>query len=84
MVGGNLIEIAEVTAPDGKPALRLWVVDRHHNDELAVLARPVDAQPIPELGEEIWWQSGRIYFRNDTHTLEKVSNSYDPTKVVAA
>ena len=81
MVGGRIIEIRPMQivagAYPGKPTdvVRLWV----HNDpddECAVFAEPADI--MPRLGEEIWWQSGRIYFDQDRRSLRKVGYSFNP------
>lgn len=75
MVGGRLIEIAHLTGSN--PAVyRLWCVDG--NDECAVRVHVHPEDTLPELGQEVWWQSGKVYFNKDRNTLPKVGNSYDP------
>jgi hypothetical protein len=58
--------------------VRLWVRDIRcdRDDECAVYAEP--AEIMPKLGEEIWWQSGRIMFDNDKRSLRKIAYSFDP------
>ena len=80
MVGGRLIQIA-MLSPAAANFWRLWCVNG--TDELAVNVRLRDGDPLPELGDEIWWQSGRVYFDSDNRSLEKVGNSYDPRKVAS-
>ena len=76
MVGGWIIEIAEV-----KPGeTRLWCVDRQ-GDECAVHVDTAPAMPL--LGDEIWWQSGKVYWDRDRRTLSKIGSSYDPRRVAA-
>lgn len=81
MVGGRIIEIQPMRIIAGPypgkltDVVRLWV----HNDpddELAVYAEPAEIMPV--LGDEIWWQSGRIYFDKDRRSLRKVGYSFDP------
>lgn len=71
MVGGKVIEIT---------GNRIWVVgigpDEPH--ELAVFYENDLNCKLPVLGEEIWWQSGRIYFAKDRLSLRKVGYSHDP------
>ncbi|WP_306127948.1 hypothetical protein [Roseovarius sp. MMSF_3350] len=72
MVGGRVIEIAKVA--EGK--WRIWCVNG--SDECAVFVEPDDAVGMPELGEEIWWQCGKVYFDGDQKQLRKIANSHDP------
>lgn len=79
MIGGRIIENAIITLTDEGKAYtrrRLWCVDR--GDEFAVYVEdtPEAASLVP--GETCWWQSGRIYARNDTLDLKKVGFSFDP------
>lgn len=73
MVGGWLIQIKE-TRPG---VTQLWCADRN-GDELAVDVETASAMPL--LGDEVWWQSGWVYWDRDRRKLRKISNSYDPTK----
>jgi hypothetical protein len=89
MVGGKIIEIETQRLPSGMDVLRLWVLDTP-SDECAVHVDPskafdtpgakprYGAPGLPALGENIWWQSGRVYFDNDRRYLVKVGNSFDP------
>ena len=69
MVGGWIIQIAD-TAPG---VTELWCVDRD-GAETAVRVRTEPAMPL--LGDEVWWQSGKVYWDNDRRVLAKVGNSY--------
>lgn len=72
-VGGRLIEILPVRLDDGTEAVRLWAVDRN-GDETCVHAEP--QATMPKLGDEVWWQAGRIMFDGDRQTLRKIGNSF--------
>lgn len=72
MVGGWVIEAA--TQPND--LIRLWCVNG--SDELAVLVEDDRQNGLPELGSEIWWQAGRVYFDGDRKSLRKIANSHDP------
>lgn len=71
MVGGKIIENAII---DGKR--RLWCVDKY--DECAVYVEDTPEAASLQPGETCWWQSGRIYARNDTLDLRKLGFSFDP------
>jgi len=73
MVGGRIIEKSHW--PNFK--VKLWCVDSN-DDECAVMVE--EAPLMPELGQEIWWQSGKVYFNNDKNWLIKVGNSFDPSR----
>jgi hypothetical protein len=81
-VGGKIIEMRPmtITAGDypGKPTkvVRLWCMDPRNGDEVAVYAEP--AEIMPKLGDEVWWQSGRIYFDGDRRSLRKIAFSFTP------
>ncbi len=74
-VGGTIIEKRPCAVTDHGKAVQYWVVDRQ-GDETAVRAKPADIEP--QVGDEIWWQSGRIYFDGDRQSLEKIANSFTP------
>jgi len=82
VVGGKIIEMRPMTimAGDypGKPTyvIRLWCVSTKNADEAAVYARLEDV--MPQVGDEIWWQAGHIYFDGDKRSLRKVAYSFDP------
>lgn len=80
-VGGKLVSNERYWLPiEGKhpkAVMRLWCIDRH-GDEVAVYAEP-KAECLA-IGEEIWWQAGLIYARNDTLKLHKIGYSFDPTR----
>lgn len=74
MVGGFIISIEEI-----RPGVtQLWCVEAQNGsqDECAVDVKTEAAMPL--VGDEIWWQSGKVYWDRDRRTLEKVGNSYDP------
>ncbi len=78
-VGGRLIEILPMRAEDGDEVVRLWVVDRPRSscgvgDETCVYVEPQAA--MPSLGEEVWWQCGKVYFDNDRRHLKKLGASF--------
>ncbi len=80
-VGGQIVSNERYWMPiEGqhpKATMRLWVIDRHGN-ECAVYAEP--AAECLAIGEEIWWQSGKIYARDDKLTFHKIGYSFDPTR----
>ncbi|APX88627.1 hypothetical protein BV394_01865 [Brevirhabdus pacifica] len=76
MVGGKIIEIMPIgKTPEGRSVSRLWCVDRS-GDECAVHVE--DAPAMPLLGDEVWWQAGKVYWDHDRRELRKVGYSYDP------
>jgi hypothetical protein len=81
MVGGRIIEIRPMTIKAGNfpgkltEVVRLWV-HNEPNDECAVYAKI--AEIMPSLGDEIWWQCGKIYFDKDRCSLIKVGYSFNP------
>ena len=72
VVGGKIIEMRPMTTY----VIRLWCVSTKNADETAVYARLEDV--MPQVGDEIWWQAGRIYFDGDKRSLRKVAYSFDP------
>jgi hypothetical protein len=73
-VGGHLIDITHMRLPQsGRDVVRLWVVDSYLA-EVCVYAEPQES--MPALGDEIWWQSGRIMFDGDRQTMCKVGYSF--------
>lgn len=75
MVGGRVIEINHVHR-GGRVLVRLWVIDPKSVDELCVYAEP--AEVMPKVGDEVWWQAGKIYFDRDRRHLRKVAYSFRP------
>lgn len=73
-VGGRIIESRAVTLDD-VTLVRLWVCDRN-GDEVAVFAE--QSSDMPKLGDEIWWQSGKIMFDNDRKFVRKIGYSFNP------
>ena len=90
MVGGKVIEAKPMTimAGDspGKPTevIRLWCVETNRDDrtpdECAVYAEAYKDGQGPKVGENIWWQGGRIYFDDDKRDVRKVGFSFDPRR----
>lgn len=76
MVGGKIIEIMPISVTqDGNAVSRLWCVDSY-GDECAVHVE--DAPAMPLVGDEVWWQAGKVYWDKDRRELRKVGYSYDP------
>lgn len=76
MVGGWIIEIVQ---SDIEGETQITCVDRN-GDECAVIVETVPAMPL--VGDEIWWQSGKVYWDRDRRQLRKIGSSFDPTRVV--
>lgn len=78
-VGGRIISNERMALPiEGqhpKFVRRLWCLDRH-GTEVAVYAEP-RAESL-QAGEEIWWQSGIIYARDDKVKFHKIGYSFQP------
>ncbi len=75
MVGGWIIEIVP---GDIEGEMQITCVDRQ-GDECAVIVEKAAAMPL--CGDEIWWQSGWVYWDRDRRKLRKIGNSFDPTRV---
>jgi len=75
-VGGRVIEIKPMTFEDGTKVVRLWCVDG--TDETAVYCELFEGNEGPRIGENIWWQSGKIMFDGDRRTINKIGFSFDP------
>lgn len=75
-VGGKIIEIATVRLPEVGDAVRLWCFDAACGEEVAVHVAPFSEGPV--VGDEVWWQSGRVLFDGDRRWLTKIGNSFDP------
>jgi hypothetical protein len=78
-VGGRLIEIQPMTVRTDfdaqREVVRLWCVDRA-GTEACVYVEPAEA--MPKLGEEVWWQGGKVMFDGDKRYLVKVGGSFSP------
>jgi len=72
MVGGWIIDIWR-----GRGKVRLWCVDRH-GDECCVYVELFEEHLGPDIGEEIWWQSGKVFFNGDHNHLRKIGFSFRP------
>lgn len=91
MVGGTIIEAKLMKAHgSGRDVLRLWCVDQRNGDECAVYAEPYIGQNVnlPEVGDEIWWQGGTIYWSDRERTfvdspIPKIGFSFDPRETSA-
>jgi len=69
MVGGWIIQIAQM-----KPGVsELWCVDIHGTETAVRVKTEAD---MPSVGDEVWWQSGRVFFDKDRKSLTKVGCSY--------
>ena len=76
MIGGRIIQI------EAGPPVKLWVYSPEEG-ELCVHAEDDRGVGMPGLGEEIWWQSGRIMFggpdpKHEEVSLRKIGYSHDP------
>ena len=82
-VGGHIIEIQPMVITAGShpgvptPVKRLWCMDRS-GDETCVYAEDYGAGDGPVVGDEVWWQAGRIFFDQDRRTVRKVGYSFSP------
>ena len=80
-VGGRIIEIRPFTQTDvddpkwRREVIRIWVVARN-GDEAIVYAEP--ASVLPKLGDDIWWQSKKIFFNYNNNFLKKIGYSHTP------
>lgn len=72
MTGGFIIEVVE-TETSGKPAKRLWCVDRDGNESLVFAERYHPAYG-PGIGDAVWWRGGWIYCGD--YRIPKVGVSY--------
>jgi len=74
MVGGKILsKTAKSTT-----VMQLWCIEAQNQsiDECAVDV--LIEKDMPMIGDEIWWQSGKVYWDKDRKSLTKVGNSYDP------
>ena len=58
-----------------RDVVRLWCCDRN-GDETCVYVEPFDLAKGPQLGDEVWWQSGKVFFDQDRQHLTKVGFSF--------
>jgi hypothetical protein len=72
MVGGWIIDIWR-----GKEKVRLWCADRH-GDECCVYVEPFEEHLGPDIGEEIWWQCGKVFYNDDHSFVRKIGYSFKP------
>lgn len=78
MIGGRAIEIDR----DRKGDVRLWVYQPGEG-EACVHAEDDMGAGLPSLGQEVWWQAGRIYFggpdpKHGEVSLRKIGYSHAP------
>lgn len=79
-VGGSIIEIIPYTLRDDRGAridvdcVRIWVIDSFTRDEMVVYAER--GPHMPCMGQEVWWQNGKIFFDNDKRFLKKIGPSH--------
>lgn len=73
-VGGRIVEIRNISATEAA----IWVLDTNGqvSDETCVHVEIAPAMPLP--GDNIWWQSGGVYWDSDRRTLKKIGYSHDP------
>lgn len=74
-VGGRIVEIRTISATEAA----IWVLDddgKGVTDETCVHVEI--GTEMPPLGENIWWQSGLVYWDRDRRTLKKIGYSHDP------
>ena len=79
-VGGRIVEIRNVSATEAA----IWVLDTdgvHVGDETCIHVEI--AQDMPVLGDNIWWQSGLVYWDNDRRTMNKIGYSHRPQSCAA-
>lgn len=81
MIGGRIIENIRHTLEDGRAVRRLWLMDSN-GDECCVYAE-TSASEL-SCGEQVWWQAGNIYARNDTMTFAKIGYSFGVRDLAAA
>ena len=74
-VGGKIFD-KRLSIAVGYGRVREYCVIDRNGDETAV--RALIAHEEPEIGDQIWWQSGVIFFDNDGKKLKKIGNSYTP------
>ncbi|MDG4650138.1 hypothetical protein P6F26_16945 [Roseibacterium sp. SDUM158017] len=77
MIGGRVIEIRH----EGN-CVRIWVYNPKES-EMCVHADPDSGPRLPRMQEEVWWQSGRIYFggpdpKRGEVSLRKIGYSHSP------
>ena len=87
-VGGKLIEWVELPddARDSLATHRAWVMD-DDGTECCVELHNDQGVREPQLGEVLWWQSGRAFFggpdpKRGEISWRKCGNSYDPHRVI--
>lgn len=75
-VGGRIIDIRAVSPTE----TALWVLDvsRSNSGETETCVHVETAPAMPLIGDEIWWQSGKVYWDNDRHQLRKIGYSHTP------
>lgn len=84
MIGGQVIENIITNRPERSDRVRrLWAVDRQ-GDEAAVYADIEQAKHV-QTGDQIWWQSGTIFWTTQCGSLKdvplgKIGFSFDPNK----
>ncbi len=73
-VGGWIIQSEDKS----KYVTELWVVDRDGTETCVAVETDLH---MPQVGDEIWWQSGKVYWDGDRRELRKVGYTYDPQRV---
>jgi hypothetical protein len=84
MVGGAVIEVRQELV-SGRPAVRIWCVDRNGDEAAIYVAMPEGGKA--QVFDQVWWQ-GRTAFwtaqggKSDV-PLPRIGNSFDPRPKVA-
>ena len=78
-VGGKIIEIREVR--HGVSAL--WVLDDHPSGHTETCVHVETELEMPALGENVWWQGGKVMWDKDRRELRKVGFSHNPQDCAA-
>lgn len=81
-VGGRIIEIKTVS--DTETALWVLDVSRDNCGETETCVHVETAPAMPLLGDEIWWQSGKVYWDSDRRQLLKIGYSHTPAACMRA
>lgn len=85
-VGGRIIEILDMTITAGEfpgqptRVKRLWCLDcrNGYSDETCVYAEWYPEGQGPRMGDEIWWQGGKIFYDCDRRAVRKIGYSFSP------
>lgn len=70
MVGGTVFRIQEINLAQRK----LFVRDQ--GGDLCAVHCGIGKDGAPEVGDQVWWQGGRIWLDDDTKSVDKFGHSY--------